>query len=914
MERRIGNLATFGVALALVVLIANAYVSLQNIRQLVLRDGWVEHTTEVMANLEQLHSGIYNAVAAQRGFLLTGDPVYLAPYAAAKQQSQMLADALVYATSDHPEERAHAEQKARMTRLRQDLNQLYANMDQAVAVKKGQHDVRVSDLKLTETRSQMQKIRGSLTDAGNAEDGFLTERKTASKASYAKAIETFGLATLFAILLVLGAYLLIRRDDKMRLKNAREQNRLSNYNQLLIESTGEGIYGVDLDGKCTFLNAAGARTLKLDASKVVGMHMHSVTHHHRLDGSEYAAETCPIYNTLKLGKGCRVDDEVFWRSDGTCFPVEYSAYPIRNFGQIEGVVVAFADITQRKQAEADLKRARDEAEAAKVDAEMAKNEAETAKADAEAANVAKSQFLANMSHELRTPLNAVIMYSELLQEEAIDRGVESFIPDLDKIRSGGKHLLALVNGVLDLSKIEAGKMDLYLETFEVPAMVSDVLTTVEPLMQKKANKLTLNCPADVGQMHADLTKVRQILFNLLSNSAKFAENGTIELDVKREPHNGQSEIVFKVHDNGIGMTQAQMDKLFQPFTQADESTTRRFGGTGLGLAISRRFCQMMGGDISVTSEEGKGSTFTFHLPARVSIPDKHAEPSKATGTPTAATPGATTVLIIDDEPSVRQLMSRTLSAESISAVTASDGQEGLRLARELKPDLIFLDVMMPKMDGWAVLASLKADAELSLIPVVMLTIVGDREMGYTLGASEYLTKPIDRAVLSSVVQKYRARNNTRVVLIVDDDDATRQVVCRTLTREGWTVVEAENGRVALEQLKHHEPSLILLDLAMPEMDGFEFLNRARTDGVHDGIPVVVLTSKDLTPAERSQLTGKVERIIQKGEYSREALLREVKELVKVRAANVTAAPVEEVTLRVGDTSAVPDPQSAEDGK
>jgi PAS domain S-box-containing protein len=861
MDRRIGNSATIGVLLALAVLIANAWVSLRNIQQLVQRDFWVEHTTDVIANVERLGGSVSDLLSAERGYLLSGHTSFREPYAAHRTRALSLLKTLISQTSDN------AGQKQRLDRLDAELSNLLKITDKAIAADPGTIDsAQFGNLPLG-TKASMDQIRADLNDMRSEEDKLLTERKTASKASLAKAIETFSLATVIAIVLVIVAYVLIRRDDKLRLQNARERNRLSNYNQLLIESTGEGIYGVDLDGNCTFLNAAGARVLKLDATKVIGSHMHAITHHSRSDGSKYPAEACPIYNTLKTGKGCRVDDEVFWRSDGTSFPVEYSAYPIRNYGMIEGVCVAFSDITLRKKTEEDLKRARDEAEAAKT--------------DAEAANVAKSQFLANMSHELRTPLNAVIMYSELLQEEAADRGVDSFIPDLDKIRAGGKHLLALVNGVLDLSKIEAGKMDLFLETFEIPSMVRDVLTTVEPLVQKKSNKLELNCPADLGAMHADLTKVRQILFNLLSNASKFTENGTITLEVKRIDENGISTVVFQVHDSGIGMTQAQMDKLFQPFTQADESTTRRFGGTGLGLAISRRFCQMMGGDVSVTSEPGKGSTFTVHLPARVARMELPGDTRKNTTASDQPKPGAATVLIIDDEPSVRDLMSRTLSAEGIYVITASDGEEGLKSARELKPDLIFLDVMMPKMDGWAVLASLKADAVLSKIPVVMLTIVGDREMGYTLGASEYLTKPIDRGVLSTVVNKYRTKTAGRVVLIVDDDDATRQVVSRTLTREGWTVLEAENGKAALDRLSKEEPNLILLDLSMPEMDGFEFLSKLRNDGTHTGIPVVVLTSKDLTPSERSALTGRVEKIIQKGDYSRNALLREIKQLVEL---------------------------------
>ena len=892
MTRSVGNIAAVGVILALVVLIANAWVSFNNIHQLAVRDDWVEHTTDVMANVERLQASISDALAAQRGFLLTGNAAYLGPFNAARGNAQKFLDTLLQQTNDN------AQQQERLKQTQAELTDLFANMDQAIAANPSPRPGPAVDDSLAASKQSMDRVRLTLSIVREEESHLLKIRKSDSKASLAKAIETFGLASALAVLLVIAAYLLIRREDTLRLRNAREQNRLSNYNQLLIESTGEGIYGVDLEGKCTFLNAAGARVLKLDATKAIGANMHALTHHTRADGSPFPVEQCPIYSTLRNGKNLRVDDEVFWRSDGTSFPVEYSASPIRNFGQIEGVVVAFSDITLRKKIEEDLKRARDEAEAAKADAEAAKT-------DAEAANIAKSQFLANMSHELRTPLNAVIMYSELLQEEAADRGVESFIPDLDKIRAGGKHLLALVNGVLDLSKIEAGKMDLFLETFEIPTMIRDVLTTVEPLINKKANKLELNCPPDLGAMHADMTKVRQILFNLLSNASKFTENGTITMQVSRVDIEGVSTTVFEVHDTGIGMTAAQIEKLFQPFTQADESTTRRFGGTGLGLAISRRFCQLMGGDVAVTSEPEKGSTFTVKLPARVARLELPGDTRKNSAASDQRKAGAATVLIIDDEPSVRDLMSRALSAEGIYTVAASDGEDGLRTARDIKPDLIFLDVMMPKMDGWAVLASLKADPALASIPVVMLTIVGDREMGYTLGASEYLTKPIDRAILSTVVEKYRTKNAAKVVLIVDDDDATRQVVSRTLTREGWTVLEAENGRAAMDRLKTNEPNLILLDLAMPEMDGFEFLTILRNDGVHTGIPVIVLTSKDLTVSERSQLTGRVEKIVQKGDYSRAALLREVKQLVALCESKLETAKAGNPSAEITPAAVLP---------
>jgi CheY-like chemotaxis protein/anti-sigma regulatory factor (Ser/Thr protein kinase) len=461
----------------------------------------------------------------------------------------------------------------------------------------------------------------------------------------------------------------------------------------------------------------------------------------------------------------------------------------------------------------------------------------------------------------------------MLQEDAADLGAEQFTDDLKKINAAGKHLLELINAVLDLSKIEAGKMELYLETFDVAGLVKDIGAVIQPLAARNGNHLELHCPAGIGAMHADLTKVRQALINLLGNACKFTERGTVALDVGRERIDERAWIVFRVRDTGIGMTPAQLARLFEAFAQADAATTRKYGGTGLGLALSRRLCRMMGGDVTVESEAGRGSTFTIRLPARVSVtPDRDTPPAPAD---TGPAPRGT-VLVIDDEAPVRDLMQRFLGKEGFRVVTAAGGDEGLRRARELHPDAITLDVMMPGMDGWAVLAALKADPGVADIPVVMLTIVDDRNLGYALGAADYLTKPIDRERLVAVLKKYR---RDLPALVVDDDPVLRELLGRTLNAAGYTVVGAENGRVALERLRELAPSVILLDLMMPEMDGFEFLAALRGHEAWRGIPVVVVTARDLSSEDRERLNGRVERILQKGAYGREALLEEVRALV-----------------------------------
>jgi signal transduction histidine kinase/DNA-binding response OmpR family regulator len=495
------------------------------------------------------------------------------------------------------------------------------------------------------------------------------------------------------------------------------------------------------------------------------------------------------------------------------------------------------------------------------------------------ANEAKSSFLASMSHELRTPLNAIIGYSEILAEEAEDSGRQDMIADLKKICSAGKHLLALINDILDLSKIEAGKMDLYIESFEVASMIEEVVSTVAPLIEKNANVLELRCAEGLGTMRADLTKLRQAMFNLLSNASKFTVRGAITLSVSRERTDGVDWMSFSVKDSGIGMSPEQMGKLFQAFSQAEVSTSKTYGGTGLGLVLSRRICQRMGGDVTAESAPGAGSTFTIRLPAEVADPKlRSASPADGTAA-SAVAPGLPTVLVIDDDSVVHDLMHRFLDKLGLHMVGAASGEEGLRLAKLIRPALITLDVTMPGLDGWAVLTALKADPELAPIPVIMATGSEDKNMGFAFGAADYLTKPINRERLSQMLQKFVYARLACPVLVVEDDPALRVLMRGMLEKEGCVVAEAENGRVALERVGENRPELILLDLMMPEMDGFTFIEALRQNEVWRAIPVVVVTAKDLTAEDRGRLNNRVRHVLQKGSYSRDELLQRMHEQI-----------------------------------
>ena len=653
--------------------------------------------------------------------------------------------------------------------------------------------------------------------------------------------------------------------------------------QSFVDNTADAFIAHDMNGRFVDVNKAMCDSVGYSREELLQMHIYDV------EMTVKKGSVRGIWSRMTPGIPVTIEGK-HRRRDGSVFPVEVRL-GLFGEGDAARVMALCRNISERKRAEA----ARHELNEALA---LARDEAVRA-------DQAKSQFLANMSHELRTPLNAVIGYTELITEDLDVLGASSLRPDLERVHGAATFLLGLINDILDISKIEAGRFDIYLEEIDVEHVLAEVVDVIQPLAERNGNRLVSRLEAGLGPVRTDRLKLRQVMNNLLSNACKFTSKGEIGLVVRREGSGGEW-LVIEVSDTGVGIPPERCEMIFEAFAQADSSTTRKYGGTGLGLTISRRFCEMLGGGIEVKSAVGEGSTFTVRILARATEEDvlaasrslglEREEPAVAPVAESSGSEGAAAatsaeggarpqvsaaageglelpyddapvVLVIDDDPAVHDLISRHLVREGVRIRSAYDGREGIAHARAFRPAAILLDVVLPDISGWEVLAALKAEPTLATIPVVFSSILQEEDRALSLGADDYLVKPVSRERLLSVLTLHTG-GGEGTVLVVDDDADAREVYRRGLRQSGWEVREACHGVEALERLEEDGPAdVIILDLMMPEMDGFAVVEHLRRDPRWSGIPVVIASAMELSEADRRQLRSRVAAVYRKGSLS-----------------------------------------------
>jgi len=656
--------------------------------------------------------------------------------------------------------------------------------------------------------------------------------------------------------------------------------------ELLLSSTAEGIYGIDMQGNCTFANRACARLLGYDnESELLGLNMHDCCHYSQEDLVPTPKEDCAIYQAFREGVRVHRDVEVFWRKSRTCFPVEYWSYPVHAQSAVIGAVVTFLDISDRRTAEHALTRYHAELERRVEERTV---ELLAAKEAAEAANLAKSQFLANMSHEIRTPMNGVMGMIDLAMESTDRSERQEF---LTMARASAESLLSTINEILDFSKIEADKLELEFIDFDLRDSLEETIRTFALQAGENGIELISDISPDIPALvHGDPGRLRQVITNLLGNALKFTEHGEIALCADCNWEGDRVHLHFTVRDTGIGIPEEKRDLIFKPFSQADSSTTRKYGGTGLGLTISTRLVHLMGGRMWVESEVGKGSAFHF----TADLGRSHSV-VVSRGTADSSLIGVT-ALIVDQHEVNRRMLTETLRRWGMMASAASNGLEALALLRAAASAgvpfrLLITDSGMAGMDGFALAGEAVAETALAPLGVVILTSGGrrgDAARCREAGVTAYLTKPLRSSdlkamllnVLSSRTQEGGAEpsplltryslatetgpRNLRILLA--EDNAINQKIARSvLEKRGYSVTLAMNGRQALEQWEQHSFDVILMDVQMPEMDGFEatglIRQRERISGQH--IPIIALTAHALKGDEERCLSAGMDSYVTK---------------------------------------------------
>lgn len=819
---RAGLAAAVILSLAGVVASAWAFVSTQSAisRQLAF-------ATQADAYL----SAIKDHETGYRGFAVTGAEDFLEPYHEALRQLPVLRAQLDAAATDAGLEPVELDSLYKATQFKVSFG------EQVLAARKQSFDAAQSLILTRQGKAEMDLARATVQKLLDS-SSFAVARSTNNMKRW---FLPLGAASL--LILALAAGLLFYLASKARMLTVRSRSLLTN----VIERAPVGLALLDRDTKIDQMNMTFARMVSGKRDKIAGTPLSSLS---PALSDKLGAR---IRDALEGRRGWKNADEDFIIElsigEGTRY-LKADVFPVTlltaSGQEAQGAGIVLNDFTRQREWEIEM---------------------EEAKASAEAANRAKSTFLANMSHELRTPLTAVLGYTELIEDDLRDQGSTEILADLNKITVNARHLLQLINDVLDLSKIEAQKMDVHSVDFTLKSLFTEVEAATGSLVSKNDNSMIMEADNPDAVLHTDDLKVKQILLNVISNASKFTSNGQIRLSANSLTIDGVAHTRFVVNDNGIGMSKEQLANLFQRFTQADETTTRKYGGTGLGLALTRALSRMLGGTIEVESAEGQGTTFTITIPSNYTRQAAVVAEDEAKASNSAMLrhhqPDTPSVLVVDDEQPAREVLERHLMREGFAVQTASSGTQALEMIAAKPPLAVLLDVMMPGLDGWHVLKAIRTNPATAKIPVIMTTVLDEQNFAYAMGASGYLKKPVRRADMAEALQG-AATVGGRHVLIVDDDTDACERLREMLERDGWNVRIANNGATGLAAMADKVPDLVLVDLVMPEMDGYSFIREVRKSERYSAVPLVVMTAEDITTKKVRQLSEQTEGIVQKG--------------------------------------------------
>jgi PAS domain S-box-containing protein len=854
-----------GLAVAGMILLLAAGLLYRNGRGFIETSEWVSHTHEVLAELEATLSAVAGAQTAARGYIITGQEAFLEPYQAAVPAVRANLDRLKSLTSDNPS------QQRRLAIMENAVAEKLDSLQQSIDLRKQKGFEAAQQRVATGIGTkQMNQVRTIISEMKQEEEELLKRRDRDFRASTRKTSLTFSCVIFLEFLLLGLVYYLLRRDITER-RRAERLLQESEQRLTLASTSGEvGVWDLDLIADQAWRSLQHDRIFGYESplpnwgNEVFSRHVVPEDRELVKKRFEEAFQTghlefeCRIIRADQAMRWISVKGEVFRNQQGQ---------PIRMMGVV-------TDVTERKRNEAEKRKFMDSLAASNQELEIRNREVERT-------TKLKSKFLASMSHELRTPLNAIVGFSDLLAD-----GTPGELNDKQKrfvnhIKQGSAHLLQLINDILDLSKIEAGQLELRCEDFQVKDALPEVLSIIRPLAMAKniqvQHKLETELP-----VHADRVRFKQVLYNLLSNAVKFTpKDGRIDIDCVEN----KSEVCISVTDTGIGIRAEDQAVVFEEFRQVEGNTNTANEGTGLGLAITKRLVEQQGGKISLESKPGRGSRFTFTLPIGSRTSSKVLPVNGLANSNVAVGGGSRKplILVVDDEAPARELLASYLEPEYRIAM-AESGTEVVQKAQQLRPDAITLDVLMSGGNGFETLVALRKSPETANIPIIIVSIVDQKQVGFALGAADYLLKPIRKPVLLETIRKHvpHQTDDDAAILLVDDDPKTLELLEETLRSAGYETQSVRSGARALEVLSSKLVSAVLLDLLMPGMDGFEVIRHVREQATLKELPILVMTAKTLAHEEIALLSRETQALFQKNGSWQQQLMVEVGRVIQGR--------------------------------